>query len=247
MCTVTVVADGCGTRLLCNRDERHTRPEALAPRVRRTSAGLAMFPIDPEGGGTWVAVNDAGLGFALLNDDGAAAGAESRGRIILELLGCPDLAAIRRCAEAVRRAWSPHRLLVADGEQVLELRIGPSKVEVTAHALDRPRLFTSSSLGRALVESPRRALFDRMVLNVADQRLGQEAFHRHRWADEPHLSVHMRRHDAATQSVTAVELAPERLRMRYESTREAAGVPAWMGIERRDRARTARAVACDAA
>lgn len=234
MCTVSLVDAGDRLRVLCNRDERHARAEARPPVVRRTAAGLSMFPIDPQGGGTWIAANDAGLVVAVLNGDGPPLpSSHSRGRLVLEMLGCTTLTDALLRADHLRRPWSPHRLIVADTRRVLELQIGEEAVDVSAYALTAPLLFTSSSLGRQAVEPVRRQLFDHFMRGAADALDAQDAFHRHRWPARPHVSVHMHRHDAATQSVTAVDVGPSRVRMRYEATREPAGQPAWLGVERR--------------
>src|SRR5688572_26484109 len=95
MCTVSVIAlpgvDG-GFRLACNRDELLTRPAALPPEVRMFRERRGAMPIDPTSGGTWIAVNDAGLAVALLNVNRRGpqkfSDRTSRGRIIPSLLHC---------------------------------------------------------------------------------------------------------------------------------------------------------------
>ena len=67
MCTVTIVPLEDGYRLMCNRDEQHTRPAALPPRRLSIDGGQATMPIDPQGGGSWIAVTDGGLTIAMLN------------------------------------------------------------------------------------------------------------------------------------------------------------------------------------
>ena len=92
MCTVTFLPMGDGLRVMANRDERHTRPSAHPPSIARAGGALALMPIDPQGGGTWIAGTSAGLVFALLNAAGESrAVAPSRGRLILELVDCIDL------------------------------------------------------------------------------------------------------------------------------------------------------------
>ena len=48
-----------------------------------------------------------------------------------------------------------------------------------------------------------------------DRLAQQEAFHRHRWPDRPHLSVCMDRQDARTVSHTVVSLGPDRITLAY--------------------------------
>jgi hypothetical protein len=235
MCTVSFVAAADRLRVMCNRDERHTRPAAFPPVVTRSGGQLALLPLDPQGGGTWIAANAAGLVFAVLNGDGGAGGAGlSRGRLILELLEAVSLDdAINRARPLCRREWPAHRLLVADRWRVLDLRVGLAGLRVRANDLDGPVMFTSSSLGDDVVAPPRQALFQELVVDARDPLDGQDAFHRHRWPDRPHVSVHMRRHDAATQSITTVDASTRAVRMSYESTTELVGLPAMLSIDRR--------------
>ncbi len=232
MCTVSVVAAGDRLRVMCNRDERHTRPDAHPPTVMRTRAGLALLPLDPLSGGSWIAASSAGLAFAVLNaSDRAGTAGPSRGRLILDLIDATNLDdAIDRARRLCWRGWPAHRLLVVDAQHTVALRLSLDGLAVQTFGVAEPLMFTSSSLGDDLVEPLRRRVFEDLVLPAADRLDGQEAFHRHRWRDRPDLSVHMRRHDAATQSTTTIDLAPTRMSMRYESVREIAGTPAWLSI-----------------
>ncbi|MGE0363131.1 MAG: NRDE family protein [Vicinamibacterales bacterium] len=235
MCTVTLLPMGDHLRVMANRDERHDRPSAHPPLISRAGSALALMPVDPQSGGTWIAATSAGLVFALLNGTGeAAATAPSRGRLILELLDCMDLGQVTARAQSLTwRGWPPHRLLVSDGRRTLELRVRPGGFSMDTYEIRGPLGFTSVPPGDVEAEPARRALFDRVVAAAADPLDGQDGFHRHRWPDRPHLSVHMRRHDYATQSITTVDVTPTRVRMRYETTREVVGQPAWLSIERR--------------
>jgi hypothetical protein len=200
--------------------------------VTRTRAGLALLPLDPLSGGTWIAAGSAGLAFAVLNASGpAGADGPSRGGLILDLIDATSLEdAIDRARHQCWRGWPPHRLLVVDARHTVALRLNLDGLAVQTFGIAEPLMFTSSSLGDDLVEPLRRRLFEDLVLAAADRFDGQEAFHQHRWRDRPDLSVHMRRHDAATQSITTIDLTPTRAAMRYESVREIAGEPAWLSI-----------------
>ncbi|MEL7087152.1 MAG: hypothetical protein AAGL98_01720, partial [Planctomycetota bacterium] len=80
------------------------------------------------------------------------------------------------------------------------------------HPVGRPAMLTSSGLGDHLVETPRRELFHAGPFRTpADQ----DAFHGHRGADRPELSVFMHRDDARTVSRTAVEVAADAVVMAY--------------------------------
>src|SRR5262245_27353408 len=67
MCTISWLHTANGYHLLCNRDERHTRDPSLAPEIQDSPCMRFIAPIDVETGGSWVAANEAGLCFSLVN------------------------------------------------------------------------------------------------------------------------------------------------------------------------------------
>lgn len=241
MCTVTVLprADG-GFRVGVNRDESRRRPEARPPEVRDVAGGVrAILPIDPVSGGTWVAVNDAGLAMALLNVNvrpafGAARTA-SRGLIIPALIDCRTA---REAGDRARRldpkGYQPFRLVMVDAAEVFEVcsadqrRItvsspgppggpGPDADAVVGRC-EGGLLFCSSGLGDDVADRPRRRLWRAMARDASREELlsVQDRFHRHHWADRPELSVAMRRPDARTVSYTEVDVTPTEVDLRYQ-------------------------------
>jgi hypothetical protein len=208
--------------LAFNRDELLARPAGLQPEVRSFGACRAVLPLDPLGGGTWIAVNDAGLALALLNVNpptprGPSARLRSRGTILPTLLSVRTLGeAVRRAAELPASAFAPFRLvLVQSGQLAQALGDGNALRLVGPAPLDAPMLYTSSGLGDHLVEGPRRRLFEERFQPGQDLRAAQEAFHRHSWPAQQHLSVCMRRADAATVSHTCIELDDRRAVLTY--------------------------------
>src|SRR5687768_17681811 len=66
MCTVTFIARQRGYCLGMNRDEKLTRPTGVPPKEKSVNGRAVISPSEP-GGGTWIAVNDHGATFALIN------------------------------------------------------------------------------------------------------------------------------------------------------------------------------------
>lgn len=240
MCTVTIIrlgpsgafADqanagpGC-VRLACNRDESRRRPAGLPPVIRRCGPRRAVMPVDPVSDGTWIAVNDAGLAATLLNVyskpfDAAARGrarqsGKSRGILVPRLMAC---ATLDETAEACRSIdpgeFPPFRIVVLDEREIVHVRSDGARLRHEREALgERPHLFTSSGLGDAVVEPPRRELFERLFLRGADLLVRQDAFHRHSWPDRRDVSVCMERAEARTVSHAVVEIQPDRVRLSY--------------------------------
>ena len=227
MCTVTIVPRGSEFRLMCNRDERRERPAALPPAVQSFGRIHATFPTDPQGGGTWIGVNSAGLAAVLLNRaetatqaGGASAARFSRGLIVPPLLGWPSLCTALREAQRVNpRQFAPFRLVLVHARTCAVVASNGRSLSVSAYSFERPLMFTSSSLGDEVVTGPRQAAFEQHVLSRgdADEWLaGQRHFHEHQWPDRPHVSVLMSRSDARTVSRTVVDVSPWFVRLDYE-------------------------------
>lgn len=66
MCTLSWCRDQLSLDVFFNRDEQKARPAARAAHYWRDYQ--AIFPVDPQGGGTWLAVTTEGSVFALLNN-----------------------------------------------------------------------------------------------------------------------------------------------------------------------------------
>ena len=225
MCTVTVVPHETGIRLMCNRDERRTRPAAIPPRVYELGGRLAAFPVDPQGGGSWVGLNDADIAMALLNAASAPrrcaeAPKRSRGLIVRELLSCRSMPHVLEAIASLDiGSFEAFRLVVVHGSAVaVATHDGARAMTCRQIWLDTPLLFTSSSLGDARVEAPRRRLFERMVVQGRAGWLdGQAHFHRHQWRSRPEISVRMEREDALTVSHTVVDVTAAGRGVRYEA------------------------------
>jgi transport and Golgi organization protein 2 len=229
MCTVTVVPREGGVRVLSNRDELRTRPLALPPRIHHLGQRRAAFPMDPQGGGTWIGVNDAGVVVALLNANPTTRpsgndATRSRGHIVLDLLQCESLRhAIAGAENLDPRPFGPFRVVIVHRDRVAvaaSCRTAP--IRCSEGPLVGPLLFTSSSLGDALVTGPRQRLFERIVIRSrAGWLAGQRRFHQHRWPRRPEISVRMERRDALTVSRTTIDITHRERRVSYEAPLDA--------------------------
>jgi transport and Golgi organization protein 2 len=224
MCTVSIVPTHGTLRVVCNRDEHRSRPLALPPEPRTVGARAALFPIDPASGGTWIGVNDAHLAIVLLNRSQCGCGGElrdreSRGAIIPRLLRHDDLHDVVKAALALDTSkFAPFRLVAVHRTRVAVVTSANAATQLSYPISNRPLMLTSSSLGDRLVEGPRGALFNEMVVRSrCTWQCAQDRFHRHSWPHAPALSVTMNRPDARTVSRTVVEIGPRATTLHYES------------------------------
>jgi hypothetical protein len=230
MCTVTVLPrallssdasdDQLLLRVVCNRDELTTRAPALPPTMWTAGPRRVLMPIDPLSGGTWIAANDAGLVFVLLNaNDGASASAGvSRGIIIPTLVSCGTISCALAQAQLIPAdRFAPFRLLIIDRHEIVDCRPRADRIHCQRSSLHSAILRTSSGLGDGVVAGPRRALFEGTVPGARDARAAQDQYHRHQWPGREAISVNMRRDNAATVSRTVIEVRDGSVRLSYDA------------------------------
>ena len=239
MCTVTalprsllsggIAATPLLLRVVHNRDEQLTRPAGLPPTEWAVGSRRALMPIDPQSGGTWIAANDAGVIFAILNANPAVSSATrasvpqdrrqqpmSRGTIIPALVESATVSeALARAQCLPANSFAPFRLLLFDRFQLVECWPHDHRIRHRRSFLSAPIMRTSSRLGDAVVAGPRRALFRRFLNHPDHAPVAQDRFHQHRWIGREAVSVNMRRSDARTVSRTVVEVGCETVLMSY--------------------------------
>jgi hypothetical protein len=226
MCTVTIIPTRDGFRLATNRDERRTRPAAIPPSTRLFGERHALSPTDPLGGGTWVAATETGMVFTVLNGNPFPMPSMppkehlvSRGLIIPSIASAPSISgAVALTENLPLERLAPFRLVVCDGRTIVEAWW--AREQLSLHRRDiAPSCWVSSGLGDHLVQA-RHPLFKEMVADAGATPDAQDAFHTHRWPDNPRVSVLMEREDARTVSRTVVELVKgDSATMRYTDDR----------------------------
>jgi hypothetical protein len=242
VCTVTILPRttlaGYGTsldrpvlRIVCNRDEQRTRAAALPPTVHTIGDRRVAMPIDPAGGGSWIAVSDRGLVFALLNlsqeggvDAPSRATTRSQPMRLSRGMLIPEVAASDSVTQALDHALSvdvtryhPFRLLLVDRHQLVECWPEARRLRYRRSFLQGPLMRTSSGLGDSVVLGPRRALFRRFFDFTRDPRAAQDGFHEHQWSGREHVSVRMERPDAKTVSRTVVDVRCDVASLTYDA------------------------------
>ena len=125
MCTVAFVPlPGGGYLLGHNRDERQGRAPGEPPRLLDLPGCRALAPRDPEAGGTWIALNEAGVTVCVLNaaerlPDRLPARPRSRGLLVRDLACATSLATARVRLDAagsvLRRTRAFHLVVVEPG------------------------------------------------------------------------------------------------------------------------------------
>ncbi len=240
MCTASWLIGPDGYDLLFNRDELRNRPLALPPRRGERQGMRYLAPVDPQGGGTWIAVNQAGLCLFLLNrrpDREPHAPQASRGLIPLALIDSTGVEEVGRRAAALDLArYRPFTLgviaLGAPGTPGTPGTPGgpPTVFAWTGEALETavatPPL-VSSSVGDESLFAERRATYPIGPLN---QLL---AYQRSHGSGKSAASVCMHREDAQTVSFSRVRVSAAQVRLGYAPGSPCERAPMrWFGLPR---------------
>jgi len=206
-----------GYHLLCNRDEKRTRAAAAAPRELQCNGVRYIAPIDPDRGGTWIAVNEYGLGLCLLNGPAGPTGARSRGLIIPDLVwagSIDDCALLLRNTDVTTVAPFTLLMLGADGQAIIA-RWDGSTLDVNA-AADSEMPLTSSSFDAEGVRRIRLQQFARHTGGGA--RLEPSDLYRFHSSHGPSPDAYspcMHREDAETVSCSWAVVSPREIRFLY--------------------------------
>jgi hypothetical protein len=201
-----------------NRDDRYSRPTAIVPAVYQAGSQQALYPVEL-GSGTWIAVNQAGLGFAILNWSlPKGEKLHSRGEIIPRLAAHSGLEPVAKELGTMNLAGTlPFRLIVVSAreERICEFLWDGSGVEFNSRPWELNHWF-SSGHGDTLAERSRRP-----VCQSADAAPDAgsiewlRALHRSHAPERGPFSICVHRDDAGTLSYTEVQCDAERVSTGY--------------------------------
>ena len=220
MCTLTYRLTTQGYELFFNRDEQRTRPRALQPTVN--SSLNAIYPIDPSGGGTWIATHQNGVSLALLNYyqaqvDPNTKNFTSRGVIIPHLLAhYKDIH--KQLIEMDLSVFQAFQLCVFASDlsaqkgkqtEVTQYIWDGSKLTYSTLAAENALPITSSGVDYPIVLAARQQQFNLMI---SEQSTTSDyiTYHNHQ-GESGKCSVKMFRDDAHTVSFTQISVNQSKL------------------------------------
>jgi hypothetical protein len=236
MCTVTFSPRQTGYALAMNRDEQLTRAAGLPP-ARKILNGL-LCPSEPDGG-TWIAVNQHGVSFALINWYSVAARARgnpvSRGEII-NAVGAVDSPGFVDdiLNKYPLRKTNPFRLIgiFPAGREIWEWQWDLKKLVRKNHRW-RMQQWISSGFDEPAAQRVRGRTFQLARRQSSAGSLEWlRRLHRSHSPETGPFSTCMHRADAATVSYTEILVAHQRAVMRYLATSPCEAVTAWKSKSR---------------
>lgn len=216
MCTLTYRLTENGYQLFFNRDEQITRPHAIAPALN--TALKSIYPIDPTGGGTWIAAHESGVSLALLNYyqaqiDSAKKIFTSRGVIIPHLLTCSENIHVELMKmdltvfQAFKLCVFGHDLSMKSEkkEQAKEYIWDGKKLTYSILSAQNSLPITSSSVDYEFVYAYRKEIFKQMIITTKATSADYITYHQHQ-GESGKCSIKMARSDAQTVSFTQINV-----------------------------------------
>lgn len=163
MCTVTYIPKDNGDFILTqNRDEDIKRAIATPPIERSIDGVKHLFPIDPQGGGTWIGTSETGRFASLLNGGSEAYNynppyRHSRGKVILDYFNFPNFDSFYNTYNF--KELEPFTLLIIEADLMFELIVNESNVRLKELDKKKPFIYSSSTLYTDVSIEERRLVF----------------------------------------------------------------------------------------
>lgn len=221
MCTVTFTPHRRGYALAMNRDEKLSRVRGLPPAKKLINGRAVLSPSEP-GGGTWIALNDCGVTFALINwysiTIRVKENAISRGKVVnaTSAATTPEIVdlALRKLPLS---QINPFRVIgfFPGNNKIYEWRWDLKRLVSTKHPW-KAQQWISSGFDEATAQRTRSQAFRQALKQKTAGRLDWlRRRHRSHSPQSGPFSTCMHRDDAATVSYTEVTVAPNKCLMRY--------------------------------
>ncbi len=223
MCTVTFIARKNGYALGMNRDEQRSRVAGRPPSKKMIGGCAVLAPCEP-GGGTWMALNDTGVTFALINWYAITARVKgetaSRGQVVVATSAkrTPGLAAAALAQLPLQRI-NPFRLIgVFPGtKEIIEWRWNLKTLVRKNHRWQNQQ-WISSGFDEPAAQRVRSRTFRAALKQKSAGSPGWlRRLHRSHLPQTGPFSTCMHRADAATVSYTEATVSPNGAMMRYHA------------------------------
>lgn len=229
MCTVSWLLKDDGYQVFFNRDEQKSRAQAVPPTPFCHQGVEYLMPVDPDGGGSWIATNEHGQSICLLNyyQGNVPKGVlTSRGLLVKSLAAFQNYAQVDEYLQSIDlKSFAPFSLLIFEpdltrhhstvkgvcwtGQSLVYIRPNPPLI---SSSVDYQKAFE--------LRSECYQAYTSTHANV-DQLL---EFHASHIPSKGHLSTCMHRKDAHTVSFTHILVTSSEKGMSYHPGSPCCGI-----------------------
>jgi len=223
MCTVTYIPHEKGILLTSSRDEQVIRPPAEIPAWYRHDEVQLLYPRDPQGGGTWIAVNRYGSAAVLLNGAFEKHTPQppyrmSRGVMAPGILCSEDPPS--KVYELDFSGIEPFTLVLWHNPVLTVYRWDGRQLYTEHPDIQQAHIWSSATLYDPAMAEMRRGWFRDWLTEKPVRDLdGIFSFHREGGNGDTACSIQMNRNGVLrTVSITGLDLQPAGMEMRYLDT-----------------------------
>ncbi len=218
MCTITWTAEQLSYEIFFNRDELKTRAKASPPQIYKQNGISTIFPLDPDGSGTWIFINDRGISAALLNYNVPLEKREykSRGTLLTEI--CFESDRDKMLQLIIEKKLEQYRgftlCLFEPGTQPFLYRWNGK--EITPINENQP--IVSSSYKLKEVRENRKMFYKSIIAENGNSNSTHLEFHKSHIPEKSYRSTCMHRADAETISFSQISCDEKSIRFTYMGT-----------------------------
>lgn len=221
MCTVSFIPKTGGYLVAMNRDELFTRGEAELPKLQSIGGVRSVYPQDAVGG-TWIATNEFGNTWALLNwnIEPHCPRPRSRGEVILLTVPSRSIdAANALLLGSSLQGIGPFRTvgIFAQQKAIREWRWDGARLDSIEHPWAAHHWFSSGRSDELATNQRSTQLQNAWRSNDAGSVAWLRRQHESHMPEAGAYSICVHRDDAATLSYTEIEVGLEHVRLRYKN------------------------------
>jgi len=237
MCTVTYIPAGNHFFFTSSRDELAGRPVALFPEVYEINGCRVLFPKDPQGGGSWIAVNENGdvgviLNGAIKAHEAQASYRKSRGLILLDLISrsSPSDA----FEEANFNGIEPFTVILFENKNLYAGKWDGQMKWLEPLNAKKPHIWSSVTLYDPVAIRKREEWFQ-VWLNTCAYPGSLDIIHFHQKGGDgdPFNDIMMNRdHRLFTNSISSIRLSPESASVRHLDLRGGGTTETFLAFEK---------------
>jgi hypothetical protein len=220
MCTVSFIPSGNSYYFTSSRDEWAGRPKAVFPRQYELNGYRMLYPKDPKGGGSWMAVNEKGNVIVLLNGAIKAHVPEppyrkSRGLVVLDLLAAAS--ALDAFEEYDFTGIEPFTIILFEHNCLWSGKWDGKMKWLESLSNSKPQIWSSVTLYSPELVRKRESWFkDWIEAHAHPGALDIIRFHQKGGDGDQSYSIQMNREGKLfTNSIGIIRLSPEKASFRY--------------------------------
>jgi len=225
MCTVTFIPANGRYYITSNRDEKYVRKKAIFPQAYLVGNSMLVYPKDPDGGGSWIAVNNNRNAAVLLN--GAFTKhtpmppyAKSRGLVFIDIIASDKPVMYFLGTKLLH--IEPFTIIITEEDSLYECRWDGHKKYCRQLTKNKPYIWSSATLYSEDIKQKREHWFNNWLNNNSNP--GQaEIIEFHMFGgdgDSTNDLIMNRDNQMLTVSITSIELAPGNATIAYNDLQE---------------------------